>query len=70
MSQYHSIFSPSNGYWQCGQWVGIMDNATKYASEDECRAVQHFRNLPDDCEIRRNTTPWRKVAKVPAQVAA
>ena len=70
MSQYHSIYSPSNGYWQCGQWVETMDRATKYSSTEECAAVQHFRNLPDDCEVRRNTTPFRMVAKVQAQVAA
>jgi len=62
----YSILSPTNGYWQCGQWSSTMTGATKYRDEAECNAVMHMRLLPDDCIVVRNTTPFRMVGKVAA----
>lgn len=34
-----------NSYWQCGQWVDGIENATKYANEEQAEFVVGLRNL-------------------------
>ena len=34
-----------NSYWQCGQWVTGVNNATKYPSVQEAECVASLRSL-------------------------
>ena len=56
--EYFSIQAIDGGYWQCGQWVSRLVDATKYPSEDEAHSVIAMRQL-NNVNVIENHTPWR-----------